>query len=86
MRRFGMQKMKLCKANLILRLPIWLIRSYHDKVNKKYSYIFQKWPVTSQFRKYICFCIITFLQNLICAYLPVLFEDDSLSPSLYTVM
>ena len=50
MRRFGIQKVKLCKTNLILRLWIWLIQSNHDKVNKKYSYILQKWPVAYQFR------------------------------------
>ena len=60
MRRFGIQKVKLCKTNLILRLWIWLIQSNHDKLNKKYSYILQKWPVAYQFRVYECFCIITF--------------------------
>ena len=58
MRRFGIQKLKLCKTNLILRLRIWLIQINHDKVNKKCSYIFQKWPVTYQFCVYACFCII----------------------------
>ena len=96
MRRFGIQNMKLCKTNLILRLRIWLIQSDHDKVNLKYSYIFQKWPVTYQFCVYVCFCIITLSKNLTSAYLSLLFKDDSLgsalgnviisSPFLYIVM
>ena len=47
-----MQRMKLCKTNLILRLRIWLIQNYHDKSNKNYPYIFQKSPVAYQFRMY----------------------------------
>ena len=38
MRKFGMQKVKLCKANLIVSLRIWSIQSNHDKTNKKYTF------------------------------------------------